>query len=176
MPHFGHRHRSHRNNRDDAVSSDAQAARHLAMQTDTVRVSGQGSWRAVLRWISGGRLDRPRGASASFGWWATASTELPGWRERAAHLTTSQPVFAVDYQLCRRCGLAWVEQPCAEPRYQRCGPASAAFAALRTEHPRPELAHPGSHLTESRAFWPTVGADVVGGYRQRHLCPHVRPG
>lgn len=157
------------------MSSDTQVARHLAMQANTVRVSGQGSWRAVLRWISGGRLHRARGASASFGWWDTASTERPGWRERAAHLD-GQPVFAVDYQPCRHCGLAWVEQPYTEPRYQRCGLASAGLTALRTEHPGLSWHTLGGHLTESRAFWAAVGADVLGGYRQHRLCPHVRPG
>jgi hypothetical protein len=93
------------------VSGDAQVARHLARQAGTVsRESGLGSWRAALRWISGGRLNRPQEAPVASGWWETASQERPGWRERATHLD-GQTVFAVDYQPCRRCGLAWSSSP-----------------------------------------------------------------
>lgn len=158
------------------MSGDAQAARHLARQAGTVSSeSGLGSWRAALRWISGGRLNRPQEAPVASGWWDTASQERPGWRERAAHLD-GQTVFAVDYQPCRRCGLAWVEQPYTDPLHQRCGLARAGLAALRTEHPGLSWHTLGSHLGESRAFWTAVGADVPGGYRQKHLCPHVRLG
>ena len=150
------------------MSGDAQAARNLARQARTVhRVSGLGSWRAALRWISGAMLDRPQEAAVASGWWDTASQERPGWRERAAHLD-DQPVFAVDYQPCRRCRLAWVEQPYTDPRYQRGGLARAGLAALRTEHPGLSWHTLGNHLTESQAFWAAVGADAPGGYSQRH--------
>lgn len=158
------------------MSSEAQAARHLARQASMVsREPVLGSWRAALRWIADAVLDRPQDAAVASGWWDTASTERPGWRERAAHLD-GQTVFAVDYQPCRRCGLAWVEQPYTDRLHQRCGLASAGLAALRTEHPGLSWHTLGGHLTESRAFWSAVGADVTGGYRQRQLCPHVRLG
>ncbi|MEO6083518.1 MAG: hypothetical protein ABIQ18_10485 [Umezawaea sp.] len=85
-------------------------------------------------------------------------------------------MFAVDYQPCRHCGLAWVEQPYTDPLHQRCGLARACLAALRTEHPGLSWHTLGGHLTESQAFWAAVGTDVCGGYRQRPLCSHVRPG
>lgn len=158
------------------MSGDAQAARHLARQACTVsHVSGLGSWRAALRWIGDAVLNRPPESQVAFGWGDTASQERPGWRERAAHLD-GNIVFAVDYQPCRRCGLAWVEQPYTDPLYQRCGLARAGLAALRTEHSGLSWHTLGGHLTESHAFWAAVGANVPGGYRQRHLCSHIRLG
>jgi hypothetical protein len=158
------------------VNGDAQAARHLARQAGTVsHVSGRGPWRAALRWINGAMFNQPSEAFVASGWCDSASQERPGWRERAAHLD-HQTVFAVAYQPCRRCGLAWVEQPYTDPLYQRCGLAGAGLAALRIEHPRLSWHTLGGHLTESQAFWAAVGADVCGGYRQRQLCSHVRLG
>jgi hypothetical protein len=101
------------------VSGDAQEARNLARQAHTVhRVSGLGSWRAALRWISGGTLDPTRcsGRLWLMGHGLRGAARLA--RERAAHLD-NQLMFAVDYQPCRRCGLAWVEQPYTDPRYLR---------------------------------------------------------
>jgi hypothetical protein len=62
------------------------------------------------------------------------SSEWPGWRERAANLD-GQTVFAVGYQICRRCQLGRVELSYIDPSYQRCGLASAGLAALHAEHP-----------------------------------------
>ncbi|WP_343973725.1 hypothetical protein [Kribbella koreensis] len=103
-----------------------------------------------------------------------------GWRQRAANLEDAanrdgEFVFAVDYRVCRRCGLGWVEQPYTIPRYQRAGLASAGLAALRAEFPGLAWHTLGGHLGESRQFWSTVGAEVPGGYRQGGLCKHVRP-
>jgi hypothetical protein len=84
--------------------------------------------------------------------------------------------FAVDYRICRRCRLAWVEQPYTDPRYQRCGLGAAGLAALRVENPGLSWHTLGGHFRESRPFWAAVGTGVPGGYRQRPLCPHVDPG
>jgi hypothetical protein len=63
-------------------------------------------WRGLL-----GRDLSPRpSAIPETRWQDTPSGERPGWRERAAYLN-GEEVFAVDYQVCRRCGLGWVEQP-----------------------------------------------------------------
>jgi hypothetical protein len=164
------------------VSDDAmtQAARRLAGQAHRVsRVSGRTPWRDALQWISRGRFGRPQGFPVaprlSTPWQDTMSGERPSWRERAANLD-GQTVFAVDYQICRRCRLGWVEQPYTDPSCQRCGLASAGLAALRTEHPGLSWHTLGGHFSDSQAFWTAVGAGVPGGYEQRRLCPHVRPG
>jgi hypothetical protein len=162
------------------VSDNAEAARQLAGQADRVgRVSGREPWRVALRRISRGRLGerrgRPVGSELSTPWQDTMSGERPGWRERAAVLDR-QPAFAVDYQVCRRCRLGWVEQPYTDPPFQRCGLARAGLAALRIEHPGLSWHTLGGHFADSQAFWTAVGTGVPGGYEQRPLCPHVRPG
>ena len=85
-------------------------------------------------------------------------------------------MFAVDYEVCRRCRLGWVEQPFTTPEYQRCGLASAGLAALRAEHPGLAWHTLGGHYRESRPFWAAVGADIEGGYQQREVCQHVSSG
>jgi hypothetical protein len=162
------------------VSDDGQAARLLAGQAHRVgHVSGWAPWRQALRWISRGRLGQqhsfPIAPRLSTPWQDTMSGERPGWRERTATLD-GDTVFAVDYQICHRCRLGWVEQPYTDPPYQRCGLASAGLAALRTEHPGLSWHTLGGHFADSQAFWAAVGASVPGGYAQRHLCPHIRPG
>jgi len=67
-------------------------------------------------------------------WQDTISAERSGWRQRSAWLKDSL-VFAVAYQVCRRCQLGWVEQPYTEPQYRRIGLAAAGLAALRDDHP-----------------------------------------
>jgi hypothetical protein len=47
---------------------------------------------------------RPSEEKLSTPWRDTVSVNRPGWRERAAYLG-SEEVFAVDYQICRTCGL-----------------------------------------------------------------------
>ncbi|MEU9598200.1 hypothetical protein ACIQ8D_33180 [Streptomyces sp. NPDC096094] len=84
--------------------------------------------------------------------------------------------FAVDYRICRRCRIGWVEQPYTLPQYQRCGLGIAGLAALRAEHTGLSWHTLGGHLGESRGFWAAVGSDVLGGYQQRSLCQHVEAG
>ncbi|MFE2867018.1 hypothetical protein [Embleya sp. NPDC059259] len=105
-------------------------------------------------------------------WQDTISGERAGWRQRAANLH-GEWVFAVDYLICRRCGLGWVEQPHTLPGYQRCGLASAGLAVLRVEHPDLAWHTLGGHLRDSEPFWSAVGSTAAGGYRQRKLCPHT---
>ena len=114
-------------------------------------------------------------------WQDTVTAERIGWRQRAANLADpanreGEFVFAVDYRVCRRCALGWVEQPYTIPRYQRLGITSAGLAALRDEHPGVAWHTLGGHLGDARQFWSAVGEGVAGGYRQRGLCKHVRPG
>lgn len=142
-------------------------------------MSGREAWREVLKWISAGRLGRRRGLpdvpELSAPWQDTLSDERKGWRTRAANLR-NESAFSVDYEICRRCRLGWVEQPYTLPQYQRCGLATAGLAALRTEYPGLAWHTLGGHLGESKAFWAAVGAEVPGGYQQRPLCPHVDVG
>ena len=159
---------------------DRAVARELAELTHQVgRVSGREPWRAFLRWVSRGRLGRTAGwpvvPRLHTPWQDTISGERIGWRQRAANLD-GEWVFAVDYQVCRRCRLGWVEQPYTMPEYQRCGLAAAGLAALRSEHPGLAWHTLGGHLGESRAFWAAVGTGVEGGYRQRAVCRHVSAG
>src|SRR5262245_7879471 len=162
------------------ATDNSQAARRLAAQAhDVSRASGRSLWRDVFHRISGGRLGQSqRRLAASVlnaPWRDTLSGERTGWRERAANLD-GDTVFAVDYEICRRCRLGWVEQPYTEPDYQRCGLASAGLAALRAEHPGLSWHTLGGHFPDSEAFWTAVGAGVSGGYQQRQVCPHVTPG
>jgi hypothetical protein len=138
---------------------DGRAARLLAEQAATGnhvgRTSGRKPWQAVLRWATRGRLGRPHGwvivPVLGTPWQDTVSAERPGWRQRAAYLHGVE-VVGVDYQICRRCRLGWVEQPYTEPRYQRYGLAAAGLAALRGEHPDLEWHTLGGHMSDARAF------------------------
>jgi hypothetical protein len=47
---------------------------------------------------------------------------------------------------------------------------------LRAEHPGLSWHTLGGHFRRSEAFWTAVGADVTGGYQQRAVCQHVKPG
>jgi hypothetical protein len=160
------------------VDTDGRdAARWLAnLATSHVgRAAGREPLRAVLRWATRGRLGGRHGWSAvpvlGTPWQDTVSFERIGWRERAAFLN-GEEVFAVDYQVCSRCGLGWVEQPYTDPRYQRCGLAAAGLAAIREEHPGLQWHTLGGHFSDSESFWAAVGVGVPGGYQQRGMCPH----
>ncbi|MFI1148505.1 hypothetical protein [Streptomyces sp. NPDC020817] len=161
------------------MTADSQkAAQLLAGQAHEVaRVQGRERWREVLQWVSRGQLGRRRGwtpvPELDSPWQDTVSAERDGWRQRAANLD-GEFAFSVDYQLCQRCQLGWVEQPYTLPEFQGCGLASAGLAALRSEHPWLSWHTLGGHLMESKAFWSSVGAGVPGGYEQRRLCAHVR--
>ncbi|MEU1673843.1 hypothetical protein ABZ752_17680 [Streptomyces roseifaciens] len=163
-----------------ALNDDRQAAIRLANQAHAVGHASQGEpWRKTLQWISGGRLGQRKGRpdipELGTPWQDTVSDERLGWRQRAANLN-GDFAFAVDYQICRRCGLGWVEQPYTQPQYQRCGLATAGLAALRAEYPGLEWHTLGSHFADSRDFWAAVGAKVAGGYQQRPVCPHITAG
>jgi hypothetical protein len=94
------------------------AAGHVA------RSPGREPVRAALKWMTRGRFGRRHGwpviPRLGAPWQDTISADRAGWRQRGAYLD-GQEVFAVDYQICRRYFLGWVEQPYTEPRYQRCG-------------------------------------------------------
>lgn len=140
---------------------------------------GRESLREFLQWLTGGRLGRRRGRPVvpqlDTPWQDTVSPERAGWRQRAANLD-GEEVFAVDYRVCLRCGLGWVEQPHTEPRFQRGGLAAAGLAALRAEHPGLSWHTLGGHFRDSMAFWAVAGTDVPGGYQQRPTCPHIDSG
>ncbi|MGW0704033.1 hypothetical protein ACWD0A_33035 [Streptomyces sp. NPDC002867] len=160
---------------------DRKAAKRLAGQAHEVgRVSGQRRWRKMLQRVSRGRLGRRSGWTSvprlDTPWQDTISAERgDDWRQRAANLD-GDFAFSVDYQVCRRCRLGWVEQPYTLPEYQRCGLASAGLAALRIDVPGLAWHTLGGHLRDSVGFWVAIGADVPGGYQQRSLCAHVTTG
>ncbi len=108
-------------------------------------------------------------------WQDTVASERTGWRTRAAWLY-GEPVFAVDYRICRRCRIGWVESPATDEPYRRCGLAAAGLAALRAERPGLTWHTLGGHFRESRPFWEAIGSGIPGGYRQGPLCPHVDRG
>ncbi|MGW2254747.1 hypothetical protein ACWCXH_31830 [Kitasatospora sp. NPDC001660] len=96
------------------------------------------------------------------------------WRCRSAYLN-GEPVFEVDYRICTRCRLGWVEEPHTHEAYQRLGLAAAGLAQLRTEHPGIAWHTLGSHMFAAKPFWNFVGTGVDGAYRQRRLCQHLNP-
>lgn len=139
-----------------------------------------GGWRRreVLRRLSRGRYGRRKGwphiPEVNAPWQDTISAERDGWRTRAANLQGEDDhAFAVDYRVCRRCRLAWVENPYTPEPLQRCGLASAGLAALRQEFPGHSWHTLGGHSRDSRAFWTAAGEGVPGGYQQHEVCPHV---
>lgn len=163
-----------------ATDSNRQAALSLAERAHEVgRAAEREPWRAVLEWISGGRLGqrdgRPKVPEIGMPWQDAMSNERVGWRQRAANLH-GEVAFEVDYQICHHCRRGWVEQPYTLPQYQRCGLASAGLAALRAEHPGLAWHTLGGHFADSQGFWNAVGAETLGGYEQRPVCPHVTVG
>lgn len=166
----------------------AEAIRDLIASTDHLgRVSGREPWREVLLWLTRGRWGRRPGwpvvPRLTTPWQDTVSGERPGWRTRAANLRSGDGVdgredyaFAVDYQICRRCHLGWVEQPYTPPQYRRRGLAAAGLAALRAENPGLSWHTLGGHIDGSPAFWNRAGTGVSGGYEPRGVCVHVTAG
>jgi hypothetical protein len=146
---------------------------------DVARAPCEEAARSPLWWLKGGRWLRQRDwlddPEPDTPWRDTRSANRPGWRERAAYLH-GEEVFAVDYQICRRCSLGWVEEPYTHPDYQGCGLAAAALAALRSEHPGLEWHTLGGHFRDVEPFWSAVGTNVDGGYTERGICPHRTAG
>ena len=155
------------------------AVRALAAQASSRVGREREPLRTFLQRMSGGRLGRQRGwrtvPDLGTPWQDHGCVERNGWRTRSAYFD-GEIAFAVDYRVCRRCGLGWVEQPYTLPRYQRNGLARAALHALRQEHPAVSWHTLGGHLSESRPFWENVGRDVRGNYQQRSLCQHITAG
>lgn len=120
---------------------------------------------------------RPRPSVRDLGspWQDTVASERTGWRTRAAWLH-GEHVFAVDYRVCRRCRIGWVESPATFEPYRRCGLATAGLTALRADRPGLTWHTLGGHFPVSRPFWESVGSGVPGGYPQGALCPHVDRG
>lgn len=167
----------------------AEAIRQLIASIDHVgRVSGREPWREVLLWLTRGRWGRRSGPPVmqrlDTPWQDAVSEERPGWRTRAANLhgfpaadrDREDVAFAVDYQICCRCELGWVEQPYTPPQYQRRGLAAAGLVALRTENPGLSWHTLGGHIDGSPAFWTRAGTGVPGGYQPRGVCDHVTAG
>jgi hypothetical protein len=134
--------------------------------------------RSALCWLTRGRVDkRPRylvGQLPDLGtpWQDTVSGRYFGWRCRQANLDGSF-VFAVEYVICKRCNLGWVDKPFTIQEYQRRGMASTALRALREDNPGMRW-HTGSgHMSDAKQFWSAVGDGVPGGYLQREFCAHV---
>jgi hypothetical protein len=158
---------------------DRQTARELAALA-TVRVGwvSRDRLRRAVIWASRGQFGRRPGwpAVRVLGppWQDNPSERGMSWRERAAYLN-GQPVFGVDYQVCRRCRAGWVEAPWTEERYERCGLAAAGLAALRAEHPGLVWYTAGGHMPGSEPFWHATGAGVPGGYQHREICAHRSP-
>src|SRR5579859_3941351 len=101
---------------------DRQSARELAAQAANVRWASRDRLRRAVIRASGGRFGRRRGwlvvPVPGRGWQDNPSDRGMRWRERAAYLN-SQRVFGVDYQVCRRCQVGWVEDPWTEESYTR---------------------------------------------------------
>jgi GNAT superfamily N-acetyltransferase len=169
---------------EPSLTPDQEAAvRRLVAQATTQvgRAPDYRLGRAVLRWVTGSRFGQHRAWSSTprlgTPWEDTACVERADWRTRAAYLDdTDEPVFEIDYRVCRRCRLGWVELPFTLPAYQRRGLATAALAALRTEHPSVSWHTLGGHERDAVPFWTAAGQGVPGGYRQRDRCPHVTVG
>jgi hypothetical protein len=155
---------------------DVRAARRLAGQAvDQVgRAPDRERWRALLRRVSRGRLGRsapgwPVVPVLRTSWQDTSSGERAGWRQRAAYVLPDAVglddeefadrvglVFTVDYRVCRRCRLGWVQYPWTAPCYERCGVAAAGLAALRGDHPGVAWHTLGGHYPSSQPFWAAV--------------------
>lgn len=171
-----------------SAHDDAGIPELIASTGQVGRLSGREPWRELLLRLTGGRWPRRRGwpvvPRLATPWQDTVSAERPGWRMRAANLRghgddgleRDEFAFEVDYQLCRRCRIGWVEQPYTLDAYRRRGLAAAGLAALRAENPGFTWYTLGGHIDGSPVFWDAVGADVPGGYRPRRVCQHVTAG
>jgi hypothetical protein len=158
---------------------DQQAARCLAAVAQTqIGWASRDRLRKALMWLSRGshgqRRDWPVILTLGTPWQDNPSIRGIRWRARAAYLE-GEPVFGVDYQICRYCRAGWVEEPHTVDHYKRCGLAAAGLAALRAEHPGFTWHTLGNHFPDSEQFWLAVGVGVPGGYQRRELCVHRAP-
>jgi|SRR5215467_1043566 len=161
------------------AEEDRQAARELAALAKTsVGWASRDRLRRALIWLSKGRFGRrhdwPVIPVLGTPWQDNPSVRGMNWRERAAYLD-GKPAFGVDYQICRRCQVGWVEEPHTEERYERSGLAAAGLAALRAEHPGLAWHTAGNHMPNSEPFWQAVAVGVPGGYQRREICAHRAP-
>lgn len=165
---------------DDVTSEeDRRAASELAaLATTGVGWTSRERLRRAVMWATRGRLGRrhnwPVVPILGTPWQDNVSIRGMNWRERAAYLD-GQPVFGVDYQVCRDCRAGWVEEPYTVERYERCGLAAAGLAALRAEHPGLTWHTVGNHMRDSEPFWQAVSAGVPGGCQRREVCAHRAP-
>lgn len=162
-----------------ASEDDRQSARELASLAATqVGWASRDRLRRAAIWVSRGRFGRrpswPTFSVPAKGWQDNPSSRGMRWRERAAYLN-GQRAFGVDYQTCRRCRAAWVEDPATEEGYTRCGLAAAGLAALRAEHPGLAWYTAGGHMPGSEPFWQSIAGGVPGGYQHREICAHRGP-
>ncbi|GGK81887.1 hypothetical protein Sme01_62660 [Sphaerisporangium melleum] len=137
-------------------------------------------WHELIHRLSGRRLYRRYRTRRTrlpddVPWTDVPSFNRPTWRTRTAYLAGAF-AFAVDYQVCRTCGLGWVEDPYTEPVFQRSGLARTALTALRSDYPGLSWHTLGGHSRQAVPFWDAVGAAVPGGYTQRRPCPHIETG
>ncbi|WP_197038648.1 hypothetical protein [Herbidospora cretacea] len=137
-------------------------------------------WHELIYRLSGRRLYRRYRTRRTWlpddaAWTDTPSFNRLTWRTRAAYLPGIF-AFAVDYQVCRTCGLGWVEEPYTEAEFQRSGLARVALRVLRSNYPGLSWHTLGGHFREAIAFWKAVGAGVPGGYTQRPPCSHIETG
>lgn len=158
---------------------DQRTAQTLAaLATTYVRWVSRDRLRRVAIWATRGRLGRRSNwvdvPALDAGWQDNPADRGMGWRERAAYFN-GRPVFGVDYQVCRRCRVGWVEEPWTDDRYTRSGLAAAGLAALRTEHPGFSWYTAGGHMPDSEPFWRAVAADIPGGYQHHEICVHRSP-
>lgn len=164
------------------LTSEQEAAvqRLVTQATTHVGRAPDFRWlRAALRWSTRGRLGQrdlsARTPRLGTPWEDTDSSERADWRTRSAYVDdANEPVFEIDYRVCRRCRLGWVELPFTLPAYQRRGLAAAALVALRAEYPNLAWHTLGGHDRDAVPFWNTAGRGVPGGYRRRERCHHIR--
>jgi hypothetical protein len=157
---------------------DRQAARELAALATRVGWASRDRLRRAAIWVTRGRVGHRRSwtvvRTPETGWQDNPSDRGMIWRERAAYLN-GQPVFGVDYQVCRRCRAGWAEEPWTEDRYTRCGLAAAGLAALRAEHPGVSWYTAGGHMPDVEPFWQAIATGIPGGYQRHKICVHRSP-
>jgi hypothetical protein len=108
------------------------AVRLTARTGDVAYAADPDRWRRVLLRFTRGRCFRERWFRAPVArdapWQDVPSFERAGWRERSALLDGDQ-VSSVEYVVCRRCRLGWVEAPYTHAGLRRVGLAAAALGA-----------------------------------------------